>query len=112
MPVGMRMSDQMRAFGQRAILRSGPAALIASSMDVGITCLVAVAIRQFGLHAERNREGRRVKKISPCSLIAAALARHGIHLSEKQVGDIWRSGDLSGIGRLLGNNSVSVNSAN
>jgi hypothetical protein len=59
--------------------------------NLHICFLVAIACREFSLSATRNRETRRAnREPSGISVVAAALARNGIHIEEKTVQNhIW-----------------------
>ena len=57
--------------------------------DIGIACLVYLAKDRFGLSPTRNREQRRRRQPSACSVVALALGRRHINVAEKRVENIW-----------------------
>jgi hypothetical protein len=60
--------------------------------NLGFCILICVAGRefeQFGLNPTRNREQRRTRQPSWCSLVRAGLERNGIHLGEKTLENLW-----------------------
>lgn len=85
----------LRAYGERALVR-GPVTRSAGRSehdnwrrDVGIACLVGLAKKRFGLSPTRNREQRRRRQPSACSVVALALGRRHINVAEKRVEAIW-----------------------
>jgi hypothetical protein len=54
-----------------------------------ILCLVFLTVRRFNLAPTRNREQRRRKQPSASSIVAAALGRHRINVTEKTVENLW-----------------------
>jgi hypothetical protein len=56
--------------------------------DLGITILVYLTRRHFGLPRTRNREGRRRDDPTACTVVSAALARFGINMTDKTVENI------------------------
>jgi hypothetical protein len=90
------MSDQLRAFGERAVLRPSVERGRGRHQwydnwrrDSGICTLIKVACAEFGLDATRNRAARRAGHPCGTSVVTAALARNGMHLSEQTVHNIW-----------------------
>jgi hypothetical protein len=57
--------------------------------NIHICMLIALAAREFALKPTRNREQRRARQPSGCSIVQAALARNDIHLSEGTVTNLW-----------------------
>jgi hypothetical protein len=57
--------------------------------DIGIAVLVYWVRQQFGLSPTRNRESRRARRPSASSVVAAAMRRNGIEISESRVQNIW-----------------------
>jgi hypothetical protein len=57
--------------------------------DIGIACVVYLAHIQLGLNPTRNRESRRARRPSACSIVAEALRRTGTDISESRVQNIW-----------------------
>ena len=57
--------------------------------DIGITVLVYLTAETFSLHPTRNREQRRHRQASACSIVAEALGRRRINIREKTVENIW-----------------------
>jgi hypothetical protein len=89
------MSDQLRAFGQRALLRPpvtrgrGRDKYDDWARNIGICALIASACFEFGVRPTRSRSARRSHP-SGCSLVAAALVRNRINLDERTIQDkIW-----------------------
>jgi hypothetical protein len=88
---------QVLAYGQLAVDRApltrprGRRWYDSWRRDLAICFLVGVACREFNLQPTRNRAGRRAnRRPSGISIVVAALARHGIHLSEASVQEnIW-----------------------
>jgi hypothetical protein len=86
----------LKAYGIKAVLR-GPVARAAGRStwfdnwrrDIGIACLVYLAKERFGLRPTRNREQRRRRQPSACSIVAAALGRRHVNVAEKRVENIW-----------------------
>jgi hypothetical protein len=90
------MSDQLRAFGQRAVLRPpvtrgrGLDRYNVWSRDVGICVLIVTTCLEFGVRPSRSGGGRRYRTPSGCSLVRAALAKNNINLDERTIQqDIW-----------------------
>jgi hypothetical protein len=93
---GERVSDQLRAFGQRAVLRppvqrgKGRDQYANWCRDLDICCLVLWACAEFGVRPTRTRSARRERIASGCSLVKKALERHKIFLEERTIqDDIW-----------------------
>jgi hypothetical protein len=57
--------------------------------NVCICMLIGLASREFALKPTRNREQRRARQPSGCSIVTAALARNHIHLDERTVSNLW-----------------------
>jgi hypothetical protein len=57
--------------------------------NVAIAVLVHMTQIRFEIVATQNREHRRQPKPSATSIVAAALGRHKINITEKTVGNIW-----------------------
>lgn len=57
--------------------------------DRGIACLVFFTIVRFNLKPTRNREQADRGEPSACSIVAAALVRHLINVSERTVENLW-----------------------
>jgi hypothetical protein len=92
------MSQQLRAFGERAVLRPPVKRKPGAHgpyddwlRNVHIALLVELACLDFGLHPQRNRAQRRARQPSGCSVVTAGLARNGIHLDERTVENITGS---------------------
>lgn len=90
------MSDQLRGFGQRAVLRppverkQGRTWYDNWTRDIGICTLIQVTCNDFGVHPTRSRSGRRERVHSGCSMVKQALERHRIHIEERTIQDeIW-----------------------
>jgi hypothetical protein len=90
------MTDQLRAFGQRAVLRPpvargrGRDEYATWSRNVGICVLIATACLEFGVRPTRSGSARRSRTPSGVSLVRGALARNGINIEEKTIQqDIW-----------------------
>jgi hypothetical protein len=84
----------LRAYGERALVR-GPVTRSSGRSehdnwrrDIGIACLVYLAKERFGLSYTRNREQRRRRQPSACSIVALALGRRRINVTEKRVENI------------------------
>jgi hypothetical protein len=97
---GEKPSVTLQAYGIKAVLR-GPVARGRGQAwfnnwrrNIGIAVLVYMTHRRFGLTPTRNREQRRQRRPSACSVVAAALGRHRMNLSESAVQNIW--GGLQG----------------
>jgi hypothetical protein len=85
----------LRAYGIKAIQR-GPVKRRRGHLwydnwrrDFGIVVLVYLTIRRFGLAPTHNREQKRRQQPSACSVVAAALGRHRINITEKTVENLW-----------------------
>jgi hypothetical protein len=85
----------LRAYGERALVR-GPVTRSAGRSehdnwrrDIGVACLVYLARERFGLSPSRNREQRRRCQPSACSIVALALGRRRINITEKRIENIW-----------------------
>jgi hypothetical protein len=92
---GGLMSGQLNAFGVRAVNRPpvtrGPGAHTwyeNFKRDVLVGALVQWTCLEFGLRKSRSRASRREQMPSGGSVVAAALYRCGIELSEKRIGEI------------------------
>jgi hypothetical protein len=90
------MSDQLRAFGQRAVLRppvhrgKGRDQYADWTRNIGVCCLVLWTCAEFGIHPTRSRSARRERIPSGISLVKRALERHGINLDERTIQEhIW-----------------------
>lgn len=90
------MSDQLRAFGQRAVLRPpvergrGRTWHDNWNRDVGICALIQTTCISFSVRPTRTRSGRRDRIPSGCSLVKQALARNKIHIDETSIQQhIW-----------------------
>jgi hypothetical protein len=90
------MSDQLRAFGERAVLRppvqrgKGRNQYAYWSRNNGICFLVQWACNQFGVRPTRSRSARRDRLPSGISLVKQALEQHKIFLEERSIqDDIW-----------------------
>ena len=85
----------LRAYGEKALLRglvtrsAGRSGHDNWQRDIGIACLVYLAKESFGLSPTRNREQRRRRQPSACSVVALALGRRHINVAEKRVENIW-----------------------
>jgi hypothetical protein len=85
----------LKAYGIKSVLR-GPVVRSAGrntydnwQRDIGIACLVYLAKERLGLRPTRNREQRRRRQPSACSIVATALGRRHINVGEKRVENIW-----------------------
>jgi hypothetical protein len=85
----------LRVYAEKALL-SGPVTRSAGRSehdnwrrDIGIACLVYLAMKRFGLRPTRNREQRRRQQSSASSVVALALGRRRINITEKRVENIW-----------------------
>jgi hypothetical protein len=94
-------SVTLDAYGMKTVKRGGPVTRGRGQTwhknwrrNIGIAVLVYMTHRRFGLTPTRNREQRRRKRPSACSVVAAALGRCRINLSESAVQNIW--GGLQG----------------
>jgi hypothetical protein len=93
------MSDQLRAFGERAVLRppvqrgKGRDQYADWSRNNGICFLVQWACNQFGVRPTRSRSARRADRIpSGISLVKKALERHKVFIEENTIQEhIWFS---------------------
>jgi hypothetical protein len=92
------MSDQLRAFGQRAVLRPpvvrkpGRTWHDNWNRDVGICTLIQITCIDYNIRPTRSRSARRDRIPSGCSLVKQALARNKIHIEEKTIQEnIWLS---------------------
>jgi hypothetical protein len=90
------MSKQLEAFGERAVLRPpvsrgrGAAWYDAWTRNIAICVLIPLVCAEFDLLPTRNRESRRQRKPSGISLVAGALKRNGIELTERTIQQhIW-----------------------
>jgi hypothetical protein len=90
------MSASLRAFGIRAIARApvtrGPGArnwYADWKRNILIGTLLQLACLQFGLHKSRNRLARRAGHPSGASIVAAALRRCGVEISERRIEAIY-----------------------
>jgi hypothetical protein len=91
------ISDQLRAFGQRAVLRPpvkrgrGRGQYDNWARDNGICCLVIEACAAFNVHPTRSRAARRADRIpSGISLVKKALERNKVFIEEKTIQEhIW-----------------------
>jgi hypothetical protein len=58
--------------------------------NIGIACLVHAVSVRLGLNLTRNRESRRARRPSACSVVAEALRRSDVaNISESRVQVIW-----------------------
>jgi hypothetical protein len=82
---------QLESFGERAVLRPpvtrprGRAWQDDWSRNIAICVLVALVSAEFGLSPTRNRDSRRHRKPSGCSLVRAGLQRNRIDLKESTI---------------------------
>jgi hypothetical protein len=90
------MSDQLRAFGQRAVRRPpvtrgrGAAWYDDWTRNITICVLIPLVCAEFDVLPTRNRESRRQRKPSGISVLAEGLKRNGIELSERTIQQhIW-----------------------
>lgn len=87
----------LKAYGIKAVLRGPVQRGRGRNMwfdnwrrDIGIAVLVFLTRRGFfGLATTRNRESRHRQQPSACSIVAAALGRAHINVTEKRVENIW-----------------------
>ena len=86
----------LKAYGIKAVMRGPVLRGRGRNMwfdnwrrDVGIAVLVFLTRRGLGLAPTRNREQRRRQQPSACSIVAAALGRARINVTEKRVENIW-----------------------
>jgi hypothetical protein len=84
---------QIISFGRRAVLR-GPGRQSWSKLyyrHIAFCVLIHLACGEFGIRPTRALQSRSAKrKPSGCSVIAAALARNGIHIAEASLQvDVW-----------------------
>jgi hypothetical protein len=93
---GEPISDQLRAFGERAVLRPpvergrGRDQYADWSRNNAICFMIQRACAEFGVRPTRSRSARRDRIQSGCSLVKKALERHGIFIEEKTIQDnIW-----------------------
>lgn len=90
------LSDQLRAFGQRAVLRPpverkpGRTWYDNWTRDVVICTLIRITCADCNVRPTRSRSARRDRIPSGCSLVKQALERHKIHIEERTLQDeIW-----------------------
>jgi hypothetical protein len=57
--------------------------------DIGIACFVYAVSTRLGLNPTRNRESRRARRPSAASVVAEAMSRNGVDISESRVNTIW-----------------------
>jgi hypothetical protein len=57
--------------------------------DIGVACLVYAIMQRYGLRPTRNREQHRRRQPSASSMLAEALGRRRVNLSESRVQNIW-----------------------
>jgi hypothetical protein len=85
------MSDQLRAFGERAVLRPpvergrGRDQYADWSRNNGICFLVQWTCTQFGVRPTRSGSARHDRIPSGCSLVKKALERHKILIEEQTI---------------------------
>jgi hypothetical protein len=89
---GEQMPLYLAAFDMeltRGILRkAGRHRAADMTRDVIIGSIVGMVIERFGLRATRNHVSRRV---SACSVVAAALGLEGMSMSEPNVNQLWKA---------------------
>ena len=90
------MSDQLRAFGQRAVLRPpvqrrrGRNEYDDWCRNISICILIQRTCAEFNVRPTRSRNARRDRRPSGCSLVRQALQRHKIHIEENTIQQhIW-----------------------
>jgi hypothetical protein len=94
---GIEPPATLKAYGIRAALRGpvrrgqGRSAFDNWKRDIGIAVMVFLTMKQFGLSPTRNREQRRRRRPSACSIVAAALGQARISVDEKTVEGIHHS---------------------
>jgi hypothetical protein len=89
-------SPTLEAYGIRAVQR-GPVTRGRGAhtwfgnwrRDIGIAVLVYLTHRRFHVRPTRNREQRRRREPSAASIVAAALGRRQINVTEKRVEGVW-----------------------
>jgi hypothetical protein len=101
---GGDMSATLRAFGVRAVRRPvvtrgrGAQSALADFMrNILVGMLVQLSCVEYGLRKSRSRASRRDRMPSGASVVAAALWRCGLKLSESRIGEIYDGleGDLA-----------------
>ena len=97
---GIEPPATLKAYGIKAALRGpikrgrGRSAFDNWKRDIGIAVMVFLTAKQFGLSPTRNREQRRRRQPSACSVVAAGLGQSRINVDEKTVEGIHH--DLAG----------------
>jgi hypothetical protein len=93
---GLELPVTLKAYSIKALVRGpvtrsrGRSSFNNWRRDIGIACLVHLVMKRFGLAATRNREQKRRHQPSACSVVAAALGRTRINITEKTTEGIYR----------------------
>ena len=89
------MPTELANYVQRALLQSpvtypqGRNIADTWMRDIGVAVLVQLTKERWSLPKSRSRLTRNPNRLSACYLVARALGRHGINLSERRVEKIF-----------------------